>query len=522
MLAAACGGSTDHEGPPPQPPAAPQAPAAPASNERVTLPTIDPQPILQHIKTLSSDEFEGRAPGTKGEELTVEVPHRPVQEARACKPGNTDGTYIQKVPLVGITGDRGQAADVSRKGAQKRPSSGATRSSRGPSTSPTAPASRTRSSSSSATASTRRSSTGTTSRASTSRARRSSCSSTIRRCRTPPDPSKLDAEDVRRQGDDLLRPLDLQVRGSARARARPASLIVHETGPAGYPFAVVQGNLGEKFDLVTPDKNMGRASIEGWISLDAAKQLLKMAGQDFDALKKQAADARVQAGAARRSRRRSRSRNTMRTIESRNVAGEARGQRPGAEGRVRRLHRALGSPRRRRAGQRRQDLQRRARQRVGRRGGARDRARLHAGASRRRSARSCSCWSPPRSRACSARSTTPCTPLYPLAKTLANINIDGINQWGRTKDITVVGLGASDLDDYLRDAAAEQGRTLRPDPGAGEGLLLPLRSLQLREAGRAGALHRRRRRVRRQAGRVRQAEARRVHRAATTTSRPTR
>jgi Zn-dependent M28 family amino/carboxypeptidase len=56
------------------------------------------------------------------------------------------------------------------------------------------------------------------------------------------------------------------------------------------------------------------------------------------------------------------------------------------------------------------------------------------------------------------------TPIYPLAKTLANINIDGVNQWGRTKDITVVGLGASDLDDYLRDAAAEQNRTLRADP----------------------------------------------------------
>ncbi len=66
-------------------------------------------------------------------------------------------------------------------------------------------------------------------------------------------------------------------------------LIVHETGPAGYPFSVVQGNLGEKFDLVTPDKNMGRAAIEGWVTLDAAKKILKMAGQDFDALKKQAA-----------------------------------------------------------------------------------------------------------------------------------------------------------------------------------------------------------------------------------------
>ena len=35
--------------------------------------------------------------------------------------------------------------------------------------------------------------------------------------------------------------------------------------------------------------------------------------------------------------------------------------------------------------------------------------------------------------------------------------------WGRTKDLTVIGLGASDLDDYARDAAAEQGRTLHPD-----------------------------------------------------------
>ena len=54
-------------------------------------------------------------------------------------------------------------------------------------------------------------------------------------------------------------------------------------------------------------------------------------------------------------------------------------------------------------------------------------------------------------------------PLYPLARRVANINIDGVNQWGRTKDITVIGLGASDLDDYLRAAATEQGRTIGPD-----------------------------------------------------------
>src|SRR6185369_17657765 len=66
-------------------------------------------------------------------------------------------------------------------------------------------------------------------------------------------------------------------------------LIVHETGPAGYPFSVVQGKTTEQFDLITPDKNMSRAAIEGWITLDQAIGLLKMAGQDFDTLKKQAA-----------------------------------------------------------------------------------------------------------------------------------------------------------------------------------------------------------------------------------------
>jgi hypothetical protein len=68
-----------------------------------------------------------------------------------------------------------------------------------------------------------------------------------------------------------------------------AVFIVHETGPAAYPFSVVQSKVTEQFDLVTADKNRGRAAIEGWITLDQAKQLFAMAGQDFDALKKRAA-----------------------------------------------------------------------------------------------------------------------------------------------------------------------------------------------------------------------------------------
>jgi Zn-dependent M28 family amino/carboxypeptidase len=55
-------------------------------------------------------------------------------------------------------------------------------------------------------------------------------------------------------------------------------------------------------------------------------------------------------------------------------------------------------------------------------------------------------------------------PLYPLDHTLADINIDGVNQWGRTSDIVEVGLGNSSLDDDLRMAAEAQHRTVAPDP----------------------------------------------------------
>jgi len=62
------------------------------------------------------------------------------------------------------------------------------------------------------------------------------------------------------------------------------------------------------------------------------------------------------------------------------------------------------------------------------------------------------------------------SPLYPLARTAANINIDGMNVSGRTRDLTLIGYGASDLDDYARDAAGEQGRVIRPDPEPEKGL----------------------------------------------------
>jgi len=239
-------------------------------------------------------------------------------------------------------------------------------------------------------------------------------------------------------------------------------LLVHETGPAGYPFEVVQSKVTEQFDLVTPDKNMSRVAIEGWITLDRAKELLKTAGRDFDDLKKQAATRDfkpvplgVTATMALHNR--------LRTIDSRNVVAKLEGSDPahkdeyvvytahwdhfgiGPEVNGERIYH-----------------------------GAKDNAVCVAGLIEM--ARAFTQLPTPPKRSILFMSVTAeeqgllgsqyysVTPIYPLAKTVANINMDGMNVMGRTKDITLVGYGASELDDYTAAAAAEQGRVIRPDP----------------------------------------------------------
>lgn len=116
-------------------------------------------------------------------------------------------------------------------------------------------------------------------------------------------------------------------------------LLIHEeTEPAGYPFDVVQSKVSEQFDLVTPDKNMSRVNIEAWITLDQGKALLQMGGQDFETLKKQAATrdfTPVPLGV----RASMTIKNTLRTIDSKNVVAKLQRQRSAGEGRVHRLQR---------------------------------------------------------------------------------------------------------------------------------------------------------------------------------------
>ena len=94
------------------------AAAAPAANTTAPvavakMPSFDAPRMLADIKTLSSDEFEGRAPGSKGEELTVKYLEDAFKKI-GLQPGNTDGTFVQSLPLVGITASNTPAADDQR------------------------------------------------------------------------------------------------------------------------------------------------------------------------------------------------------------------------------------------------------------------------------------------------------------------------------------------------------------------------------------------------------------------------
>jgi Zn-dependent M28 family amino/carboxypeptidase len=60
-------------------------------------------------------------------------------------------------------------------------------------------------------------------------------------------------------------------------------------------------------------------------------------------------------------------------------------------------------------------------------------------------------------------------PVFPLKNTAAVINIDAMHVGGPTRDVSVVGYGNSELENYLRTAASLQGRELRPEPQPEQG-----------------------------------------------------
>src|SRR5262249_31457987 len=246
------------------------------------LDSITGDDLLRHIKTLASDEYEGRAPGTKGEDLTVDYLTEQFKRL-GLKPGNPDGSYVQKVPLVGYTPQPSLSFSVGGKQMALASEDYLARSPRfAPET----------------------------------KVENSDVVFVGYGVVAPEygwddfkgvdvkgktivmlvnDPAIPDASDPNKLDEKMFKGRAMTYYGRwtykyeiASEKGAAAAIIVHETGPAGYPFASLASWRQENFGIQTPDKNMSRVAVESWITVDKAKQFFTAAGQDFEALKKAA------------------------------------------------------------------------------------------------------------------------------------------------------------------------------------------------------------------------------------------
>ncbi len=411
---------------------------------------IDTATLMQHVRVLADDSLLGRLPGSAGEDKTIAYLESQFK-AIGLAPGNPDGTYIQKVPLVGITVQGAPALTFAKGGSR-------------------------------ATLKWRDDYVAWTKHVAESASLNNSELVFVGYGTEAPEFNWDDYKGTDVAGKTLVMlvndpPLaDTTQFGGRRMtyygrwtykfeqgmkHKAAGVLLIHETEAAGYPFSVVQGNASERFDLVTPDKNLSRSDVEGWISLDRAKALFAMAGQDFDSLKASATNREfrpvalgVTASVTLRS--------SLRTIDSRNVIAKLEGSDPALKDEyivytAHWDHFGVGDK------VKGDSIY----------NGALDNATGTAGLLAMAKAFKAMPTAPKRSILFLAVTAEEqgllgaqyysVTPLYPLAKTLANINMDGLNTWGLTKDLVVIGLGASELDDYAATAAAEQGRVLKPD-----------------------------------------------------------
>src|SRR5204863_4160934 len=74
-------------------------------------------------------------------------------------------------------------------------------------------------------------------------------------------------------------------------------------------------------------------------------------------------------------------------------------------------------------------------------------------------------------------------PLCPLEKTLADINLDSMNVWGKARDIEDISFGFSTLDDLLAEAAKRQGRTAIPNSRPQKGNIYRADNFEFSKAG---------------------------------------
>jgi Zn-dependent M28 family amino/carboxypeptidase len=406
--------------------------------------------LAAHIQRLASDEFEGRAPASPGGEKTVAYITDQFRQA-GLKPGN-EGNWHQEVPLVSITLEPDTTLTIDGLGEPLEvPHDG----------------------------------------------------DAVVWTKRVTDSVSLDASDMVFVGYGIVAPEydwndyeDLDVEGKtvvmlvndpgfatqdedlfngnamtyygrwtykyeeAARQGASGAIVIHETEPAGYPWDVVSGSwTGPQFDLVSENRNQDRAKLEGWIKHGLADRLFSHVGMSYPEAKEAALrpdfqpvplDLSVSATL----------RNDIEETRSRNVIGILPGgERPNETVLYMAHWDHLGT-------------------KPDREGdkifnGAVDNATGVAGLIEIAEAMTARPEPPERSVVFLAVTAEEQgllgsrhyaeNPVYPLSKTAATINMDGLAPYGETRDVVVVGHGSSELEDYLAEAAERQGRRVEPE-----------------------------------------------------------
>ena len=243
----------------------------------------------------------------------------------------------------------------------------------------------------------------------------------------------------------------------AARRGAIGALIVHDTPGAGYGWNVVKSPGGENYDLVRPADRLTSLQLQGWIAGEAAKSLFAGAGQDLAALRKKARSAAFKPVELKGATFTASFPVTQDVVQSANVLARIPGAKrpdetimygahwdafgkgePDAQGRIYRAGAnddALGI-----AGM--FEIAR-----AFKAGPAPDRSILFAA------------WTA-EERGLLGSEHYALNPVYPLDKTVANLTIDILQTAGKAKDVILVGKGQNMLEDDLARFAARQGRVV--------------------------------------------------------------
>ncbi|HUF66717.1 MAG TPA: M28 family metallopeptidase [Gemmatimonadaceae bacterium] len=429
------------------------APAVQVSTAPAVAPAIDASRLAEHIRILASDEFEGRAPASPGEEKTVNYL---VEQLRAAgvEPGGPDGSWFQEVPLnqYDIVGSPALSFTI---GGQRQALTQGEQIAV-------------------------RASMLNVDRVAINDAPLVFLGYGVRAPERNWDDFK--GQDVRGkigivlvndpdfeagQGDFGGKTMTYYGRWTykfeiAAELGMAGMLVVHETEPASYGWATVKNsNTNTMFDIVRANPAEVHPMVEGWIQREVAVELLRAAGHDFEVLKRQAqtrdfqpvtlGNATFSAEYAVRSA----------TIRTRNVLGRLTGSTYPNETILYGAHwdhLGIGAP-----DARGDSIYNGAVDNAMGTAIVLEIARAFAAGPRPQRSIVFALWAAEEKGLLGSEYYAD-NPVYPLETTVAGFNIDAPQPSGPARDIVVIGTGQSELEDHLAPLVAAAGRVITPDP----------------------------------------------------------